>query len=146
MVCGVGRRYGWDLALLWLWHRLVATATIQLLAWELSVLNKTKKKKKKKNAHTNNPSQSCMESLELFSPLPGLTSVPGQDLAGLKRWGAFHQRHNSPRPHEVRDIQGLKGALPPQMGPRGDCIGHALHLWIFQAFQWRWTHDFLSLF
>ena len=26
--CGVGHRYGWDLALLWLWHRPVATAPV----------------------------------------------------------------------------------------------------------------------
>ena len=35
MSCGVGRRCDSDLALLWLWHRLAATAPIQPLAWEL---------------------------------------------------------------------------------------------------------------
>ena len=34
MSCGVGRRCGLDLALLWLWYRLVATALIRSLAWE----------------------------------------------------------------------------------------------------------------
>ena len=34
MSCGVGRRRGLDLALLWLWCRLVATALIGPLAWE----------------------------------------------------------------------------------------------------------------
>ena len=34
MSCGVGRRHGWDLALLWLWRRPAATAPIQPLAWE----------------------------------------------------------------------------------------------------------------
>ena len=34
MSCGVGRRCGLDLALLWLWHRPAATALIQPLAWE----------------------------------------------------------------------------------------------------------------
>ena len=34
MSCGVGRRRSSDLALLWLWHWLVATAPIQPLAWE----------------------------------------------------------------------------------------------------------------
>ena len=34
MSCGVGRRRGLDLALLWLWCRLAATALIQPLAWE----------------------------------------------------------------------------------------------------------------
>ena len=32
--CGVGRRRGSDLVLLWLWYRLVATAQILPLAWE----------------------------------------------------------------------------------------------------------------
>ena len=35
---GVGCRYGLNPTLLWLWHRLVATAPIQLLAWELHML------------------------------------------------------------------------------------------------------------
>ena len=34
MSCGVGRRHGLDLALLWLWHRLAAMAPIRPLAWE----------------------------------------------------------------------------------------------------------------
>ena len=34
MGCGVGRRHGLDLALLWLWHRPVAVAPIQPLVWE----------------------------------------------------------------------------------------------------------------
>jgi len=32
--CGVGGRRGSDPVLLWLWHRLVATAPIRPLAWE----------------------------------------------------------------------------------------------------------------
>ena len=32
--CGVGRRCGSDLVLLWLWHRLAAIALIGPLAWE----------------------------------------------------------------------------------------------------------------
>ena len=47
---GVGHRHSLDLALLWLWCRLVATALIQPLAWEppyaLSVPLKKKKKMK----------------------------------------------------------------------------------------------------
>ena len=34
MSCGVGCRLGSDLALLWLWRRLAATAPIRPLAWE----------------------------------------------------------------------------------------------------------------
>ena len=32
--CGVGRRHSSDPTLLWLWHRLAATAPIRSLAWE----------------------------------------------------------------------------------------------------------------
>ena len=34
MTCCLGHRHGSDLALLWLWHRLVAVALIGPLAWE----------------------------------------------------------------------------------------------------------------
>ena len=34
MSCGVGHGCGLDLALLWLWHRPVATVLIQSLVWE----------------------------------------------------------------------------------------------------------------
>ena len=50
--CGVGRRHGSDLVLLWLWRRSVATAPTRLLAWEPpyaeGVALKRQKKKKKK--------------------------------------------------------------------------------------------------
>ena len=53
MSCDTGRRRGSDLALLWLWCRLVATALIGPLAWEppyaAGVAIKSKKRKKKKN-------------------------------------------------------------------------------------------------
>jgi len=51
---GVGRRHGLDPELLWLWHRLVATALIRPLAWEppyamsMALKDKRPKKKKKK--------------------------------------------------------------------------------------------------
>ena len=52
MICGVGRRQGLDPVLLWLWHRLAATALIGPLAWEppyvTGVALKRQKKKKKK--------------------------------------------------------------------------------------------------
>ena len=56
MNCGVGHRLGSDPALLWLWHRPVATDPMRPLAWESpyaegAALEKTKKKKKKKNPH-----------------------------------------------------------------------------------------------
>ena len=48
MSCGVGRRHGSDLVLLWLWCRTAATALIGHLAWEPPnaagvALEKTKK-------------------------------------------------------------------------------------------------------
>ena len=59
MSCGAGHRCGSDLVLLWLWHRLAATALIRPLAWETpyatdvalkrQITEKTEKKKKKKN-------------------------------------------------------------------------------------------------
>ena len=53
MSCGAGHRCGSDPTLLWLCHRLVATALIRPLAWEPqyatdAALEKTKDKKKKK--------------------------------------------------------------------------------------------------
>ena len=52
MSCGVGHRHGSDLALLWLWRRLAATAPISPLAWELpyaagAALKRQKRQKKK---------------------------------------------------------------------------------------------------
>ena len=52
MSCGVGHRRSSDLALLWLWHRSVATAVIRPLAWEppydVSASQKRQKIKKTK--------------------------------------------------------------------------------------------------
>ena len=58
MSCGVGRRIGSDLALLWLWRRLVATALIRSLAWEPpyaagAALKRKKDQKKKKKRKKN---------------------------------------------------------------------------------------------
>ena len=47
MNCGVGHRHGSDLALLWLWHRPVATAPIRPLAWELPYAMSVALKKQK---------------------------------------------------------------------------------------------------
>ena len=49
MSCGVGCRHGSDPELLWLCHRLVAIALIELLAWEPSyVMGATLKRQKDK--------------------------------------------------------------------------------------------------
>ena len=52
MSCGVGHRHGSELASLWLWCRLEATAQIRPLAWELpyaasAAPEKTKKKRER---------------------------------------------------------------------------------------------------
>ena len=59
MAYDVGHRCGSDLALLWLWQRLAATAPIRPLAWEPPNASgvalkeqETKKKKKKKKKKT----------------------------------------------------------------------------------------------
>ena len=56
--CGVGRRLGSDLALLWPWHTLAAVAPIGPLAWEPpyavgAALKRQKKKKKKIQSRTS---------------------------------------------------------------------------------------------
>ena len=53
MSCGIGHRHSSDPVLLWLWHRPVAIAPIQPLAWESPyaagvALKKSIKKKKKR--------------------------------------------------------------------------------------------------
>ena len=64
--CGVGHRRGSDLALLWLWHRPVATALIRPLAWEppyalgAAVRGQKTRKKKKRREREKKPSfQKC---------------------------------------------------------------------------------------
>ena len=62
MSCGVGCRYGSDLALLWLWRRPAAVALFRPLAWEsphvasIALKNAKKIKKKKKYIYIVNGS------------------------------------------------------------------------------------------
>ena len=65
MSCGVGHRHSWDPVLLWLWHKLAATALIQPLAGELpyawDVAIKSKKRKKKElSEKTSNKSKTVV--------------------------------------------------------------------------------------
>ena len=54
MICGVGRRHGLDLALLWLCCRLANTALIRPLAWEPPyAVGAALKSKKRKKVHFN---------------------------------------------------------------------------------------------
>ena len=81
MSCGVGRRHGSDLALLWLWGRPVATAPIRHLAWEPPYIagaalkkdkrQKTKKKKKKKDSLSSSGAWAVFGLI----PLPRSTST-----------------------------------------------------------------------
>ena len=50
MNCGVDRRHGSDLVLLWLWHRLAASALIRPLAWEPPYAEGATLKRQKKSA------------------------------------------------------------------------------------------------
>ena len=54
MSCGVGRRYGSDLALLWLWCRSAATAPIRPLAWESPCAAGAAVEKAKRQNNNNN--------------------------------------------------------------------------------------------
>ena len=66
MSCGVGRRRGSDLALLWLWCRPAATAPIQPLAWEPPCAAGTAlKRQKKKSAVTK--LFGCLSKVSLYS-------------------------------------------------------------------------------
>ena len=74
MSCGVGRRFSWDLKLLWLWRRLVATAPIWPLAWELphalgGALKRKKKKKKKSQANLEDIFAIPMSGKKLMSSI-----------------------------------------------------------------------------
>ena len=68
MSCGVGRRHGWDPALLWFWRRPVATASIRPLAWEVpyaprAALEKAKRQKKKKKKIAEKESISFLNAI-----------------------------------------------------------------------------------
>ena len=56
--CGVGRRHGSDLTLLWLWCRLAAVPLIGLLAWESPCASGEALKKQKKKKR--NSSMTCV--------------------------------------------------------------------------------------
>lgn len=57
MRCGVGHRCGWDLILLWLWHRLAAASPIRHLAWAPAYVvgAAIKRQKKKRNVGNKCP-------------------------------------------------------------------------------------------
>ena len=70
MSCGVGRRPGLDLALLWLWRRPAALAPIWTLAWEppyatgAALKSKRKKKRKEKTQFESKLRDAKVEACE----------------------------------------------------------------------------------
>ena len=64
--CGVGRRHGSDLALLCLWRKSAATASIQPLAWELPFAMGVALKKKKREREKITNHKFCL--ISFFSP------------------------------------------------------------------------------
>ena len=55
MSCGVGHKHGSDPSLLWLWHRLAATAPIGPWAWEPPCASSAALKREKKNCNEVSP-------------------------------------------------------------------------------------------
>ena len=72
MSCDVGHRRGSDPSLLWLWHRLLATALTRPLAWELPCATGAVQKRQKKKKKT-------MLSLDLILHLVNVTSFSTLD-------------------------------------------------------------------
>ena len=72
MSCGVGHRHGLGPMLLWLWHRLVAAALIQPLAWEppYATCAALKRKKRKENKEKNRPIQKRPKLCTSLYPFP----------------------------------------------------------------------------
>ena len=66
MSCGIGHRHSSNPALLWLWHRPVARAPIQPLAWELPYAVGVALKWKSKNKKSNGFNGLCYSSVILL--------------------------------------------------------------------------------
>jgi len=73
MCSGVGHRCGLDLALLWLWHRLVATAPIRPLAWEPPYATGVALEKTKRQIIFKNPQVKSLGTGELNKNLKVIT-------------------------------------------------------------------------
>ena len=69
MSCGVGRRYGMDPTLLWLWCRLVVTALIQPLAWEPPYAMEQPKKLQKDKKKKEEINQRCHKQMARYTML-----------------------------------------------------------------------------
>ena len=87
MSYGVGQRCVSDLALLWLWHRLVAANLIRPLAWEppYAVGKALKRQKKKKEAaYAGVPIVAQWKQIQLVSMMMQIGSLAL--LCGLRIW------------------------------------------------------------
>ena len=65
MSCGIGCRHGSDPTLMWLRHRLVATAVIRPLAWEPPYAAETALEMAKRQKQTNKKKRELNESCSL---------------------------------------------------------------------------------
>ena len=81
MSCGAGQRHGSDLAWLWLWHRLVATALIRPLAWEPPYAIGVALKRPNKNKQQQKP--------KLVSTVGRWGSTPLENSGKLHRLAVF---------------------------------------------------------
>ena len=86
MSCGVGRRCRSDLALLWLWHRLAATALVRPLAWEppnaTGAAQRNSKKTKEKKIHKTHSRGKRPVSFRWVIWVIGLSPMGGGTLVG----------------------------------------------------------------
>ena len=78
MSCGVGRRFGLDPTLLWLWWRPVATVPIRPLAWEPPYASGAALKRQK--AKQNKTKQNLKIELPYYLAIPPLGIHPDKIL------------------------------------------------------------------
>ena len=73
MSCGLGRRFGSDLALLWLWRKPAAGAPIQPLSWELPYAAPVALKYKIGSFRSGAAETNLARNHEVLGSIPGLT-------------------------------------------------------------------------
>ena len=76
MSCGISRRHGLDLRLLWLWHRPAATAPIGPLGWEPLYATGTALKRQKKSQEKKKKKKKLPLSVFGKEALAGLKVMP----------------------------------------------------------------------
>ena len=117
MSCGVGRRRGLDLALLWLWCRPAAVALIWPLTWEppyaMGVALKSKKKKKKKKKIRSSRTEERETMFVSWCSLSWLSGERARPGKGQHQEKSFHgRRHMGSRWNEGRGACVVWGAQP----------------------------------